>query len=58
MKTIEQQETSAILQLKADYDRAIKERDLWKAEAERWRKISPIQLPESLNESPNNTNII
>lgn len=40
MDTIAQQETKAILQLKKDYDAAIKDRDLWKAEAERWREIS------------------
>ena len=57
MKTIQQRETLAILQLKEDYDKAIKERDLWKAEAERWRKISQVQLPENSNKSPSNTTI-
>jgi hypothetical protein len=40
--TIEQQETRMILQLKKDYDAAINDRDLWKAEAERWRKNSRV----------------
>ena len=57
MKTIQQRETLAILQLKEDYDKAIKERDLWKAEAERWRKLLQVQLPENLDKSPSNTTI-
>ena len=57
MNTIQQRETLAILQLKEDYDTAIKERDLWKAEAERWRKLSQVQLPENSDKSPSNTTI-
>jgi len=57
MNTIQQRETLAILQLKEDYDTAIKERDLWKAEAERWRKLSQVQLPENSDSSPSNTTI-
>jgi len=37
--TIEQLETQLILRLKKDYDTAINDRNLWKAEAERWREI-------------------
>jgi hypothetical protein len=43
--TIEQQQTRMILQLKKDYDAAINDRDLWKAEAERWRKNSLVMVP-------------
>jgi hypothetical protein len=54
MDTIAQQQTKAILQLKKDYDDAIRDRDLWRAEAERWRKTASYGQPlgsEMINDS-------
>ena len=52
--TTEQQETKMILQLEKNYDAAIIDRDLWKAEAERWRKMYmeyDEMLDDGLNEA-------
>ena len=50
--TIEQQETQMILQLKKDHDAAIIDRDLWKAEAKRWRDMY-LEYDDMLDEGIN-----